>query len=209
MKRLGLFGGTFDPVHIGHLVLASAAHHQLHLDRTLLVVAGEPWQKQGRVIAAAEDRFAMVADAVADYPELAQQLEPSRVEIDRGGPTYTIDTVEHLADAQTDVFLILGSDVAARLDTWHRADDLRAAVTVAVVGRSPSEAASVPGGWRSVTVTMPHLEVSSTDLRSRLEAGEPIDVLVPPSVVRRIRTRGLYTARDAADAHDDQPSTAS
>jgi nicotinate-nucleotide adenylyltransferase len=171
----------------------------------LFVVAGDPWQKEGRVVASAEDRYAMVVAATAEYP----QLEPSRIEIDRMGPTYTIDTVEQLANDETEVFLVIGSDAAARLDTWQRADELRAAVTVAVVSRSTTGSASVPAGWRSVTVTMPHLEVSSTDLRRRLAAGEPVDVLVPPSVVRRIRSRGLYTARDAADAHDDQPSTAS
>jgi nicotinate-nucleotide adenylyltransferase len=171
----------------------------------LLVVAGDPWQKEGRVVATAEDRFAMVAAAATEYP----QLEPSRIEVDRPGPTYTIDTVERLADSQTEVFLIIGSDVAARLDTWHRANELRAAVTLGVVARADAEPAPVPKGWRSVTITMPNLEVSSTDLRRRIAAGEPIDVLVPPSAVRLIRTRALYTARDAAHLHDDQPSPAS
>jgi nicotinate-nucleotide adenylyltransferase len=167
----------------------------------LLVVAGDPWQKEGRVVAGAEDRFAMVSAAVVDYP----QLEPSRIEIDRAGPSYTVDTVEQLRDGETDLFLIVGSDVAARLDSWHRADELRKAVTVAVVARPGTEPASVPTGWRSVAVTMPHLDVSSTDLRHRIEAGAPIDVLVPPGAVQLIRTRDLYTARDAALAHDDQP----
>jgi nicotinate-nucleotide adenylyltransferase len=205
VKRLGIFGGTFDPVHIGHLALGCAAHHQLGLDRMLFVVAGDPWQKEGRVVASAEDRYAMVVAATAEYP----QLEPSRVEVDRTGPTYTIDTVEQLANDETEVFLVVGSDAAARLDTWHRADELRTAVTVAVVARADGAPVAGPDGWRSVTVTMPHLAVSSTDLRRRLAAGEPVDVLVPPSVVRCIRTRGLYTARNAADAHDDQPSAAS
>lgn len=201
MQRLGILGGTFDPVHIGHLALGCAAHHQLRLDRVLLVVAGDPWQKEGEVVAAAEDRFAMVVAAAADYP----QLEPSRIEIDRAGPTYTVDTVAQLADEATEVFLIVGSDVAARLDSWHRVDELRHAVTLAVVARADTEPAPVPTGWRSVAVTMPHLEVSSTDLRHRLEAGEPVDVLVPSGVVQLIRTRDLYTARNAALAHDDQP----
>jgi nicotinate-nucleotide adenylyltransferase len=208
-ERVGVLGGTFDPVHNGHVVAAVEARATLVLDRVLLVVAGDPWQKEGQVVAAAEDRFAMVAAAVADYPQLESLLEPSRIEIDRTGPTYTIDTVELLADAQTEVFLIVGSDVAARLDSWQRADELRTAVTVAVVARAGTEPASVPDGWRSVTVTMPQLEVSSTDLRRRIAAAAPIDVLVPPGAVRVIRTRDLYTARDAAPAHDDEPSPAS
>jgi len=205
VKRLGILGGTFDPVHLGHLALGCAAHHQLGLDRMLLVVAGEPWQKEGEVVAPAEDRYAMVVAAASEYP----QLEPSRIEVDRSGPTYTTDTVEQLANGETEVFLILGSDAAARIDTWHRAEELRAAVTIAVVARADTEPVSVPAGWRHVAVTMPNLDVSSTALRDRLATGQPVDVLVPPSVVRLIRTRGLYTAGDAADAHDDQPSPAS
>jgi nicotinate-nucleotide adenylyltransferase len=205
VERLGILGGTFDPVHIGHLALGCAAHAQLHLDRVLLVVAGDPWQKHGNVVASAEDRYAMVVAATADYP----QLEPSRMELDRDGPTYTIDTVEQLASPATEIFLIAGSDVVARLHSWHRAEDLRSAVTLAVVERPDTSPAPMPPGWRTVTITMPPVDVSSTEVRRRLGAGKPIDEMVPPAAVQLIRSRNLYTARDAAHAHDDQPSPAS
>jgi nicotinate-nucleotide adenylyltransferase len=190
VERLGLLGGTFDPVHVAHLVAATAARDQLRLDRVLVVVAGDPWQKQGRVCASAEDRYEMVAAAVGDV----DGLEASRIEIDREGPTYTIDTVERLvADHDCELFLIVGSDVAATLDSWRRADDLRAAVTLAVVDREDAAPSIPPAGWRCVRVHMPRLDVSSTDLRRRIAVGETVDFLVPLPAARVLRERGLYT----------------
>ena len=104
-ERLGVFGGTFDPVHVGHLVAAVEARYQLDLDRVLFVVAGDPWQKRGQVVAPADARFAMVAGAIADV----DGFEASTIELDRSGPTYTIDTVADLAAAHRDLFLIVGS----------------------------------------------------------------------------------------------------
>ncbi len=119
VERLGILGGTFDPVHVAHLAAAAAARDQLGLDRVLVVVAGDPWQKRGRVGAPAEIRCEMVAAAI----EGVEGLVVSRLEIDRPGPTYTIDTVEALAaEPGRELFLIVGSDVAASLTTWHRAD---------------------------------------------------------------------------------------
>lgn len=193
MERLGILGGTFDPVHVAHLAAASAARDQLGLTRVLVVVAGDPWQKRGRVCAPAEARFEMVAASI----EGVEGLEASRLEIDRSGPTYTIDTVEALQsdDPSRELFLIVGSDVAASVGTWHRAGDLRAAVTLAIVDRDDVAPSTSPPGWRCVRVHMPRLDVSSTDLRRRIAAGESVDLLVPPPAARVLRARGLYTGR--------------
>jgi len=180
--RIGLFGGTFDPVHIGHLAVAVAARHALTLDRMLLVVANVPWQKAGtRPITPAEDRFAVVAAAVADI----EGVEASRIELDRGGPSYTVDTLEALAGHE--LYLVLGADAAANMHTWVRADEVPALADVVVV---PRPGVAAPAGVR--TLAVPHLDVSSSDLRARVGDGRPLDVLVPPAALRVIRERGLY-----------------
>ncbi|MGH9216846.1 MAG: nicotinate-nicotinamide nucleotide adenylyltransferase, partial [Acidimicrobiales bacterium] len=117
-ERLGIFGGTFDPPHVGHLVTAVNVRHELVLDRVLLVVADQPWQKVGtRDISSAEDRFAMVEAAVGDV----EGLEASRIELDRGGMSYTADTLSQLlaADPTLDLYVILGSDAAVGLPGWE------------------------------------------------------------------------------------------
>jgi len=189
VERIGILGGTFDPVHNAHLVAALAARQQCALDRVVLVVARDPWQKHGQVVATAEDRFAMVEAAIVGV----SGLEASRLELDRPGPTYTIDTVTSLRADDRELFLIVGSDVAARLDTWHRVDELRAGVTLAVVDRDDAATRAAPAGWRTAHVTMPRLDISSTDLRRRVAAGEPIDFLLPTGAADVLRARGLYT----------------
>jgi nicotinate-nucleotide adenylyltransferase len=190
VERLGILGGTFDPVHVAHLAAAAAARDQLRLDRVLVLVAGDPWQKRGRDLAPAEVRFEMVAAAL----EGVEGLVASRLEIDRAGPTYTIDTVELLrADSACELFLIVGGDVAVSLESWHRASDLRDAVTLAVVDREDVAASIPPAGWRAEHVHMPRLDVSSTDLRRRIAAGESVEFLVPPPAARILRARALYT----------------
>jgi len=186
-EKIGILGGTFDPVHVGHLMDASAARHQLGLDRMLVVPARDPWQKHGSVIAPAEVRFEMLVAAL----DGAVGLEASRLELDRSGPTYTIDTVEQLAGPGREIVLVMGSDVAATLQSWHRVDDLRELVTLAIVDRDDASLAD-PGGWRVVRVTVPRMQLSSTDLRRRIAAGEPIDFLVPMPAVRVLRSYGLY-----------------
>src|SRR5580704_8367478 len=129
--RIGIFGGTFDPVHVGHLVAATWAREALGLDRVLMVVANVPWQKAGRrVVSAAEHRFRMVQAAVAGVAG----LEVSRLEIDRGGPSYTVDTVGELLATTPSArpYVIVGADVATELETWQRVAELRAAVTLVV-----------------------------------------------------------------------------
>ena len=193
-ERVGILGGTFDPVHIGHLVVADEARHALELDRVLLVVANDPWQKRGgRPLTAAEDRYAMVAAAT----EGVAGIEADRREIDRGGPSYTIDTVAELSAAQRQatLFLVVGADVAAELDTWHRADELARAVTLVVVDRGGVAQGPDPAGWTVVRLAVPALEISSSDLRRRLAEGRGVDFLVPEAAMRCIRTRGLYASR--------------
>ncbi|MEA2717371.1 MAG: nicotinate-nucleotide adenylyltransferase [Actinomycetota bacterium] len=192
-ERLGVLGGTFDPVHIGHLAAAVNARHALRLDRVLLVVAHHPWQKSGRPITPAADRLAMVEAAVADR----NGLEASRIEIDRGGDTYTADTLEqlHHEDPQTHLFLIVGTDVAAELHTWKRPDIVARLATLAVVGRGGvdvHDAAALGPEWRVERVDMPPLDISSSELRQRLGDGRPVDFLVPDPVINLIRQRGLY-----------------
>lgn len=186
-EKIGILGGTFDPVHVGHLMDASAARHQLGLDRMLVVPARDPWQKHGSVIAPAEVRYEMLAAAL----DGAVGLEASRIELDRGGPTYTVDTVEQLAAPGRELVLVMGSDVAATLHSWHRVDELRELVTLAIVDRDDGTVVD-PEGWRVVRVAVPRMQLSSTDLRRRVAAGEPVDFLVPMPAVRVLRSYGLY-----------------
>jgi nicotinate-nucleotide adenylyltransferase len=193
-RRLGLFGGTFDPPHVGHLVTAVNVRHELGLDRVLLVVAGRPWQKVGtRDITPAADRYAMAEAAVGSV----DGLEASRLEIDRPGMSYTADTLAELAaeDPGCELFVVLGSDAAAGLPTWERADEVRAAATIVVVERPGTREVEPPPGWSWVRVEVPRLEVSSTDLRARVADGRPLDYLLTPEVIATIEARGLYHER--------------
>jgi nicotinate-nucleotide adenylyltransferase len=190
-ERLGIFGGTFDPPHVGHLVTAVNVRHELQLDRVLLVVNDIPWQKAGqRAISPADDRLAMVEAAVGDV----DGLEASRIEIDAGGPSYTADTLRVLEErlAAPDLFVILGADAAAGLLTWERAEEVRASATVVVVERPGVPPTAPVEGWRWIAVEVPRVEVSSTDLRARAVDGRPLDYLVTHEVVELIHQRGLY-----------------
>jgi nicotinate-nucleotide adenylyltransferase len=189
--RIGIFGGTFDPVHVGHLVAATWAREALQLDRVLLVVANVPWQKADtRVVSPAEDRLRMVEAAVHGVPG----VEASRVEIDRGGPSYTIDTVREVLDAAPSArpFVIVGADVAAELGTWRRAEELRRAVTLVVVDRGGVGSGEDPPGWEVRRVGIPALDISSSQLRQRLAQGRSVDFLIPEPAIRCIRQLNLY-----------------
>jgi nicotinate-nucleotide adenylyltransferase len=191
-ERLGVFGGTFDPVHVGHVVVATETRSQLGLDRVLLVVAGDPWQKRGRVVASAADRLALVAAAVDGI----DGVEPSAIEIERGEASVTADTLEALAAGGHELFLVLGADAVANMPTWRRLEETRELATVVVVERAGDVHSEPPGpGWRVDRVAIPRLDISSTELRDRLWDGRPVDGLVPAGVVREIRDRGLYTGR--------------
>lgn len=186
-----MLGGTFDPVHHGHLVAAADVRHALALDVVLLVVANRPWQKEHRQLVDADVRMAMVEAAVQDV----EGLEASPVEIERGGLTYTADTLSELQRRMpgAELFLIVGEDVAGSLHTWERPDEVRALCTLAVVGRPGSELDEPAlAGWQWTRVEVPALDISSSDIRCRVAEGRPIDYLTHPAVVRQIRDRGLY-----------------
>ena len=192
-QRSGVFGGTFDPIHVGHLVAAVNVRHALALDRVLLVVANVPWQKAGiRAVTPAEDRLAMVTAAGGDVPG----IEASRLEIDRGGPSLTADTLGALAGDEPDaaLFCILGADAATGLSTWERVNEVRERATLVVVNRPGAEPPPGLDGWRVERVEVPALDISSTDLRARAADGRPLDYLVPEPAIRCIRERGLYAA---------------
>jgi nicotinate-nucleotide adenylyltransferase len=189
--RIGVFGGTFDPPHVGHLVTAVNVRHALALDRVLLVVANVPWQKEGHGVSPVEDRYALVEAAVRDVPG----LEASRLELDRGGPSYTADTLAELDRLHpgAELFTVLGEDAAAGIETWERYQEVLDLSTLVVVER-PGWRAPLPDGIGWVHVEVPHLEVSSTDLRARVVDGRPLDYLLTPPVIAGIRERRLYGA---------------
>jgi nicotinate-nucleotide adenylyltransferase len=190
MERLGVFGGTFDPVHVGHVVVAAETRSALRLDRVLLVVAGDPWQKRGKVVAPARDRLMLVQAAV----EGVDGVEASSIEVERDAPSVTADTLDALAGPRRELFLVLGADAVANMHTWRRLEDTRLLATIVVVERNGDVHAEPPGpGWRVERLPIPRLDVSSSDVRERLAAGRPVDGLVPPAVVHAIRARGLYT----------------
>jgi nicotinate-nucleotide adenylyltransferase len=187
-------GGTFDPPHLGHVAAATAALERLSLSRLLLVVANDPWQKSGsRAVSPAEDRFALTEALASEVPG----AEASRIEIDRGGPSYSVDTAEEVLAAAggghpVALYLVVGADLVPELGTWHRHEDLRRLVTLAVVSRPTEGTPAVPPGWRVEWVDVPQVPVSSSEVRARLSRGAAVDDLVPAGVIRCIDRRGLY-----------------
>jgi nicotinate-nucleotide adenylyltransferase len=199
-RRVGVFGGTFDPPHVGHLVTAINVHHALDLDVVVMMVANVPWQKDGtRDITLAEDRLAMVAAAVEFVPGLI----PGRQELDLGGNSYTADTLAVLADEYpgADLFTIVGDDAAAKLHSWERSDEVVSRSGLVVVDR-PGEPVVLDPAVDWIRVEVPHLDVSSTDLRARFADGRPLDYLLTDATLEVIERRGLYlydedSARDS------------
>ncbi len=188
-ERLGILGGTFDPVHVGHIVAAVDVRAALGLDRVFMMPAGDPWQKRGKVVASPEHRLEMVERACAGL----EGVEASRVEIDEPGASVTADTLERLAAPSRELFLLLGTDAVANMPTWRRLEETRDLASIAVVERA-GEHAEPPGpGWRFEHVTIPRLDVSSSEIRRRVGMGLPIDGLTPALVVQFIRDVGLYT----------------
>ncbi len=190
-SRIGVLGGTFDPPHLDHLAVALEVHHRLRLDRTLLVVANDPWQKSARCpVTPAATRLELATAAVGDL----DGLEASDIEIRRGGETYSADTLEELAASipGVELFLVVGSDAAGGLDTWKRPDDVRRLAPTVVVDRAGRSGGRPPDGWSHVVVDVPTLEISSSDLRARFADGRPVEAMVPPPVIEMIRASGLY-----------------
>ncbi len=191
--RLGVMGGTFDPIHHGHLVAAAAVADYFALDEVVFVPTGQPWQKQGRDVSAAEDRYLMTVIATASNP----RFSVSRVDIDRPGPTYTIDTLRDLRTergADAELFFITGADALTELLTWR---DPEAMFELAhFVGCTrPGHTLSDPGlpGARVSLIEVPALAISSTDCRERVAVGRPIQYLMPDGVVQYIAKRRLYS----------------
>ena len=186
-------GGTFDPIHLGHLVAASEVLHSFHLDRVLFMPAGDPWQKRART--AAEDRFMMTELAITDFTG----FEASRLELDRKGPTYTADSFETLDEfygPDVSFFLILGADALLNLTTWKKLDRLRELLEIIAVTRPGFDLAAFrPSADLPVVHVreMPGIDISAQQIRARVRAGEPIDFLVPPEVADYIGRHGLYT----------------
>lgn len=187
-ERVGVLGGTFDPVHLGHVAAANTARQHLHLDRVLFVVAGDPWQKRGQVKASPNDRLDLVAAAVADQPG----LEVCDLEVKRNLPSVTADTLEDLVAPGRELFLILGADAVANMSTWRRLEETRDLATVVVMERA-GELASPPGpGWKVEHVAMPTVNVSSSAIRENLLANKSIAAMVPEAVATMITARNLY-----------------
>ena len=187
-------GGTFDPVHNGHLVAASEVAASFALDEVVFVPTGQPWQKSEQQVSPAEDRYLMTVIATASNP----RFNVSRVDIDRVGPTYTIDTLHDLRaqyGEKSELFFITGADALAQILDWHRSEDLFELAHFVGVTR-PGHHLADPGfpTGRVSLVEVPALAISSTDCRQRVAAGEPVWYLVPDGVVQYISKRGLYRA---------------
>ncbi len=196
--RLGLLGGTFDPVHRGHLALARAARDELGLDEVLFLPAGQPWRKAGRMIASNEHRLAMLRRAL----EGEAAFRVSMMELERPGPSYTADTLEALRDdrPEDELFFLLGEDALMDLPNWARPQRILELARLAVVRRADTSAEAleeterrVPGlGERVIWLKMPVVAVSATEIRKRVYGGQPIGDLVPATVEEYIRKQGLY-----------------
>lgn len=189
--RLGVMGGTFDPIHHGHLVAASEVQNRFGLDEVVFVPTGQPWQKAGSGVSAAEHRYLMTVIATASNP----RFTVSRVDIDRGGPTYTIDTLRDLhAERPDDELLFMtGADALAEILSWKDADklfDLAHFIGVTRPGHVLSDR-GLPED-RVTLMEVPAMAISSTDCRARVRSGHPVWYLVPDGVVQYITKYGLY-----------------
>jgi nicotinate-nucleotide adenylyltransferase len=208
-RRIGVMGGTFDPIHHGHLVAASEVQAWFDLDEVVFVPTGEPWQKSGREVSAPEDRYLMTVIATASNP----RFSVSRVDIDRGGPTYTIDTLRDLGASRpdTDFYFITGADALAQILTWRDADgvfELAHFVGCTRPGTTIDDATvdRLPGG-KVTLIEVPALAISSTECRARASKGDPVWYLVPDGVVQYIAKRGLYPARQPSAQRQERKSS--
>ncbi len=196
--KLGVLGGTFDPIHLGHLAAAEAARAALALDRVLFVPAGDPWLKAGATISPGEHRLAMVRAAIEGF----EAYEASSVEVDRPGPTYTEVTLAQLQDTYgpaTELHFIVGADTVNDLARWHSPAEVLARCTLVVMGRpaqgefdlSTLDRIAPGAAARAVAVDL-DMEVSATEIRRRAAAGESLAGLVPEAVERYVQEHQLY-----------------
>jgi nicotinate-nucleotide adenylyltransferase len=190
--RIGVMGGTFDPIHHGHLVAASEVAQSFGLDEVVFVPTGRPWQKQE--VSASEDRYLMTVIATASNP----QFTVSRVDVDRDGPTYTIDTLRDLQAQRPDaqLFFITGADAVAQILSWRDHDELWNLAHFVAVSR-PGHVLSIDGLPRDNVsqLEIPALAISSTDCRDRVRQGHPVWYLVPDGVVQYIEKHHLYRSK--------------
>ena len=204
--RIGVMGGTFDPIHHGHLVAASEVQGWFGLDEVVFVPTGQPWQKADRDVSQAEHRYLMTVIATAANP----RFTVSRVDIDRAGPTYTVDTLRDLRAQRPDAdfYFITGADALTDIFSWHDAEDAFelahfVGCTRPGADMDPATLAKIPHD-RVTMVEVPALAISSTDCRDRQRAGQPVWYLVPDGVVQYITKHGLYARTDPTDSefHD-------
>ncbi|MGZ4224141.1 MAG: nicotinate-nucleotide adenylyltransferase [Solirubrobacteraceae bacterium] len=195
--RIGILGGTFNPPHLGHLVAAQEAHRELGLDRVLLVPAGTPPHKPVDDEPGAKHRLELCRLAISDDARFAV----SDLELRRDGPSYTVDTLKVLSTRapSDELFLILGGDIAAGLPKWHEPERVLELATVAIAKRRGTAKSTVDealaqlrGGERARFFQMPRIGISSTMVRRRVRAGQPIRYFVPDGVMHYIETHGLY-----------------
>ncbi len=199
--NVGVMGGTFDPIHNGHLAVAREVSRRLGMERVVFVPAGQPWLKSARAVTPAALRFEMVRLAIRRY----RHFEVSRIEIDRAGPTYTIDTIRQMQAEHGpghEFYFITGWDSLKQLPLWRDADLLVQLCRLVAVPRPGVTApdisrleAAIPGiSERLMLLDRPQIEISSTEIRERLARGQPIASMVPVAVERYIREHGLYRA---------------
>jgi nicotinate-nucleotide adenylyltransferase len=190
-RRVGIMGGTFDPIHHGHLIAASEVASRFHLDEVVFVPTGEPWQKGDQPVTSGEDRYLMTVIATASNP----RFSVSRVDIDRKGPTYTIDTLRDLRDvyAGAELCFITGADALEKILSWKEVDEMFELARFIGVTRPGFvlSAEHLPADTVAL-VQVPAMAISSTDCRLRVAAGQPLWYLVPDGVVQYIMKRGLY-----------------
>jgi nicotinate-nucleotide adenylyltransferase len=191
-QRLGVMGGTFDPIHHGHLVAASEVADFLGLDEVIFVPTGQPWQKDDRKVSPAEDRYLMTVIATASNP----RFSVSRVDIDRPGETYTIDTLRDLRaerGSEAEFYFITGADALAMMISWRDAEELfKLAHFVGCTRPGHQLTLTDLPADRLTLLEIPALAISSTECRERVRGGHPIWYLVPDGIVQYISKRGLY-----------------
>ena len=187
--RVGIFGGTFDPVHVGHLAIANAALESVPLDRVVFVLARRSPLKERGPVAGEADRLAMLELAVAGEP----RFSVSRIELERDGPSYTVDTLDSFA-GEDELFLILGGDASAELPRWKDPDRIARLATLVVAERPGAPSAPNHGSSSLLVFDAPRLDISARELRARAARGRSLRYLVPDPVWRHIEARGLYRA---------------
>jgi nicotinate-nucleotide adenylyltransferase len=192
IRRVGIMGGTFDPIHHGHLVAASEVADRFDLDEVVFVPTGQPWQKADEPVSSAEDRYLMTVIATASNP----RFQVSRADIERAGPTYTVDTLRDLHaeyGPKVQLFFITGADALDKILSWKDLDQMFELAHFIGVTRPGFELtdAHLPADTVSL-VEVPAMAISSTDCRGRVAKGEPVWYLVPDGVVQYIAKRGLY-----------------